>query len=41
VHVWHEQLRQLAKKPTAAYDKQFGDFVIDPTSFTQLVYIGV
>ena len=31
----------IAAKPTAAFDKQYGDFVIDPAFFTQLVYMGV
>lgn len=30
-----------AAKPTAAFDAQYGDFVIDPTFFVQLVYTGV
>ena len=31
----------IAAKPTAAFDQQYGDFVIDPAFFTQLVYMGV
>ena len=31
----------VAAKPTAAYDAQFGGFVIDPGFFTRLVYEGV
>ncbi|HEY6941979.1 MBL fold metallo-hydrolase [Dokdonella sp.] len=31
----------VAAKPTAAYDAQYGDFVIDPAFFTQLVYMGL
>jgi glyoxylase-like metal-dependent hydrolase (beta-lactamase superfamily II) len=31
----------VAAKPTAAYDAKWGQFVIDPTFFTKLVYEGV
>jgi glyoxylase-like metal-dependent hydrolase (beta-lactamase superfamily II) len=31
----------VAAKPTAAFDAQFGNFVIDPGFFTRLVYEGV
>ena len=31
----------VAAKPTAAFDAQFGNFVIDPGLFTRLVYEGV
>ncbi len=31
----------VAAKPTAAFDAQFGNFVIDPAFFTRLVYEGV
>ena len=31
----------VAAKPTAAFDSQFGNFVIDPDFFTRLVYEGV
>jgi glyoxylase-like metal-dependent hydrolase (beta-lactamase superfamily II) len=31
----------IAAKPTAAYDAKWGQFVIDPASFTKLVYEGV
>lgn len=31
----------IAAKPTAAYDEKFGDFLINPAFFTQLVYMGV
>ena len=30
-----------AARPTAAYDAKWGQFLIDPTFFTQLVYEGV
>ncbi|MEO6315239.1 MAG: MBL fold metallo-hydrolase [Chitinophagaceae bacterium] len=28
----------VAARPTAAYDKKFGNFVVDPATFTRLVY---
>lgn len=31
----------IAAKPTAAYDAKFGQFLITPAFFTELVYIGV
>jgi glyoxylase-like metal-dependent hydrolase (beta-lactamase superfamily II) len=31
----------VAAKPTAPFDQQYGDFVIDAAFFTQLVYMGV
>jgi glyoxylase-like metal-dependent hydrolase (beta-lactamase superfamily II) len=31
----------IAAKPTAAYDAKWGDFVINPAFFIQLVYMGV
>jgi hypothetical protein len=31
----------VAAKPTAAYDAKWGQFVIDPTFFTKLIYEGV
>jgi hypothetical protein len=31
----------VAAKPTAAFDANFGNFVIDPAFFTRLVYEGV
>ena len=31
----------VAAKPTAAFDAEFGNFVIDPGFFTRLVYEGV
>src|SRR5262249_49495445 len=31
----------IAAKPTAAYDAKWGQFLIDPGFFTQLVYEGV
>jgi hypothetical protein len=31
----------IAAKPTGAYDKKWGQFVIDPAFFTRLVYKGV
>jgi glyoxylase-like metal-dependent hydrolase (beta-lactamase superfamily II) len=31
----------IAAKPTAAYDARWGQFLIDPAFFTQLVYEGV
>jgi hypothetical protein len=31
----------VAAKPTAAFDARFGNFVIDPSFFTRLVYQGV
>jgi hypothetical protein len=31
----------IAARPTAAFDAQYGDFVIGPAFFIQLVYMGV
>jgi len=31
----------IAAKPTAAFDKKWGGFVIDPAHFTTLVYAGL
>ena len=33
--------RRSRRKPTAAFDAKFGNFVIDPGFFTRLVYEGV
>ena len=35
------QQETVAAKPTAAHDAKWGQFVIDPTFFTKLVYEGV
>jgi hypothetical protein len=34
-------IETVAAKPTAAHDAKWGQFVIDPTFFTKLVYEGV
>jgi len=31
----------IAEKPTAAYDAEWGQFLMTPTIFTKLVYSGV
>jgi glyoxylase-like metal-dependent hydrolase (beta-lactamase superfamily II) len=37
----HSRDEVVASKPTAAFDGTFGNFVIDPSFFTRLVYDGV
>jgi hypothetical protein len=31
----------VAAKPTASYDAKWGQFAVNPTLFTKLVYMGV